>query len=570
MSDRSQLQIYQEAEFRLCRKDPVYFLSNYWKIQTIGVGYGKFTLRDYQVEDVSSMWAAVRGEEKDRQVRLKARQIGWTTLATGLAFWDAFFHNDHPWLITSQGQSEAADTLTTKVKVPYSHLPRWMRERGPKLIRETSEEFEFDNNSRIIAIPSTAGSGRSKAVFGVLMDEAAFQDTADEVFAALDPLCYGPMFVFSTANGMGNFFHEIWNESQLEDSEWSGVFRPWSVVPERDEEWYRRTKRKYRTKEHLFYQEYPSTPEEAFSKSGKTALDMGKIRDMVFSPPALRIDLARIDTSSPFIESEVSAAIVEGDDERDIELHVWQEPYLERWDDGRLARQPNFAVAVDVAEGLDDGDYSTIVVYDVNGSEVVATLKAHIDIEELGRYVAWVGYWYYTALVGVERNNFGLVPLSYLTQIGYPRLYRMDTIAQIKRGDRTARYGFHTNKATKPKMVIDFNKALRAESLLIHDARFLQEAATFLSDGKGGFGASSGNNDDLVMAFLIGNQLMLDIGQYPVLWRDSTPGPITMGDVIRLGLQRAESEDRGGLASPIGQGRFREGLVISFEAPRPR
>ena len=82
--------------------------------------------------------------------------------------------------------------------------------------------------------------------------------------------------------------------------------------------------------------------------------------------------------------------------------------------------------------------------------------------------------------------------------------------------------------------VVDFTKALRDDVLVLHDRRLLAEAGTFLADGKGGFGATYGNHDDLVMATLIGWQGCLDVGEYPVVWKDSVRGPATMGDVFSV------------------------------------
>ena len=76
---------------------------------------------------------------------------------------------------------------------------------------------------------------------------------------------------------MGNFFHEIWLDSQRDDSVWTGIFYPWHVVKTRDQEWYDYTKMSFRGREWLFFQEYPSSPEEAFAKSGRIAFTLDSI-----------------------------------------------------------------------------------------------------------------------------------------------------------------------------------------------------------------------------------------------------------------------------------------------------
>ena len=88
-------------------------------------------------------------------------------------------------------------------------------------------------------------------------------------------------------------------------------------------------------------------------------------------------------------------------------------------------------------------------------------------------------------------------------------------------------------------MVIDFLKAIRANLFAMRDPRFLQEARTFLSDGSGGFSASSGNHDDLIMAVLLGYQLCLDAGQYPIAWVDPSDSPLTYDQVFGAMASRA-------------------------------
>jgi len=560
-------------EYKRCKSDLVYFLETYWKIKTVSVGYGKFNMYDYQVEDARKFqelceyadkrlanpsWKPTPAERRRlRQIRLKARQLGWTTLGAGATFWSAFFYDAHPWLLLAQGQDDANKTVSVMLKPPMQMLPKWLRDMGPEVIRETTEEIEFENGSSITSLPSTSSSGRGRAAFGTMLDENAFMADPDDVFAAVEPLTYGPLFVWSTANGMGNFFHETWLDSQLGDSEWEGTFHPWDARPGRDQEWYDMTLRRYRGREHLFYQEYPSTPEEAFSKSGNTALPMDILRDeMDWRIPEHRYDLqvmrglwmdAPMDTDMDSLAE--LAEVTEGDP--DFELRVWDEPWVERDEMGRVVQSPNYVVGVDVSEGLAHGDYSAISVKNANNGETVATMLAHVPVHDLADYVEMLGYWYFTALVGVERNNHGLLPLAQLQERGYPRLYRMESIAQIKAGDRTPRYGWHTNRATKPLMVNDFNRAIIHGETFLHDDRLFHEAQTFLSDGKGGYGASYPNHDDLVIAEMIAYQMEKDVGKFPIAWFDPLPQHVTIGQV--LGLSDPDPSDGLAMAGGIGQ-----------------
>jgi len=103
----SRTELTREVEFRRCARDPIYFLNTYWQIEVVGSSYEVTGLRAYQEADVTRMLGCTTGGEKERQIRLKARQIGYTTVACGFAFWDAFFHPHHPWIITQQSEDEA-------------------------------------------------------------------------------------------------------------------------------------------------------------------------------------------------------------------------------------------------------------------------------------------------------------------------------------------------------------------------------------------------------------------------------------------------------------------------------
>ena len=542
----------RELAWRKAETDRVWFIENFWHvIDPDGFGWTLFKLRDYQREDVEWMGAAIDAPDRQRKLVLKARQIGWTTAAAACVFHDVFFQRNHPWLIASQGEDEAKDTLQAKIKTPYDMLPLWMRERGPQVTDQNSERMTLDNGSQVISIPATARAGRSKAVFGVLLDEFAFAEQGQGMLGALDPLCYGPLVVFSTANGMGTRFHKLWVESQRHDAEWDGRFRPWHVVPGRDSRWYEREKRKHRGEEWIFYQEYPATPEEAFAKTGRTVLPMDLLRDeQEWTEPAFKLDLGLVDWLNHTVDQP---GLVEF--EADHELWVWEPPLVERDERGRMLRTPNYVVSCDVAEGLEHGDRTSIWVWDANNWEVVATYLGWWPVEDLGEVLEWLGYTYHTALLIPERNNHGILPLDYLRRVQYPRIYRMDQIASQIRGDRTPRYGWHTNKATKPKMVNDFVRAIRDRSIWLHDSRFLQEAMVFVADGKGGYAAVEGERDDHVLAALIGWQGCLDVGQYPTYFHDDTPFRLTFADVKAISdPQTAPS----GLGDRIGAARNKQ------------
>jgi hypothetical protein len=573
----SRTDLFREHQFRQARDNPTLFIEGFGQVLVVGKGWQPWKLWPHQHEIVADKFRAIQIARSidlqandelllgERHVDLKSRQVGFTSIACALAVQDMMFNEDHPWILVSQGLEEAKGTLSTKVSQFYSKLPGWLRARGPTVEVDTKEVFGFSNGSSILSIPSTAHSARSKAVFGVIFDEAAFMEDAEGVFAALDPLCYGPMFVFSTANGMGNMFHSTYLESKEPGSVWRSSFYSWHVVPGRSDKWYAAQQRKYRNKEHLLAQEHPSSEAEAFLRSGRTALPVDLIDEKSqFRPPEFLLDTTLLNNSQVALERAVLPPVAEPL----FGLSVWEPPAILRWPDGSLYQKPNYVVSCDSAEGLEIGDFSTIVVANVETGERVATMRNRVSIHYLGPILEILGYWYHTALIIVERNASGLVPLEYLRQVGYPRMYRQLNLAQIQLADRTPRYGWHTSNQTKPTMIHDWVKALEEDRIILHDQMMAVEASTFIIDKRGRFIAKEPNHDDLLMADFLCQQAIEDSPQFPVQWQDPMPGPPTMGELFGIG-QRTEPVRGVALARPIGGGLVMSGPVHSFEIRRP-
>ena len=554
MTDTNQLE--QELIWRRCADDFAHFCETYWHIPVPGQKKVKldFAERPYQIDFAKEL------QKNELVLVLKARQIGLTTIAAAYAFWTAFFREDMPWMLVSAGE-EAAKRAITRLKYGYTRLPAWMKERGPEVTTWAGQMLGFENNSKIEALPSTAAAGRGDSVYGVIFDEAAHMVDAASVFGALDPLTYGIMIVFSTAKGMGNAFHNWWLLSQSDDSPWVGAFYPWSAVPGRDQEWSDRTKAKYVGEEWLFYQEYPSTPEEAFAKSGQVAISADLLDMQDWREPEARWR---------WMPHQRQFEMMEDGDVDDVTLRLWQPPEVERDENNRVVRHPNYVIACDTAEGLEHGDFNAISVWNANTMEEVAAMETRFPIEYLGELLEELGNQFYNALIIIERNNTGLVPITYLSkEVGYPRLFRMPDYGKRKWGKRTERYGWRTGVDTKPKMIHDFTRALRQGWVDVHNERFRLQMQTYVRDGRGSYNATPGNHDDAIIASLIGYQGVLDIGEYPTIFHDTEMHVPTWKDLLEAELMNQDiMTSKNPLEVPIGQkpsatGRVRRSITLA-------
>ena len=102
-----------------------------------------------------------------------------------------------------------------------------------------------DSNSRIIAAATTGQSIRGLSINLLYLDEFAFVERAAEFYTSTYPVISSgtdtKIIVTSTANGIGNTFHKIWEGSIQGVNEYSNFRVDWHDVPGRDEKWKQET-----------------------------------------------------------------------------------------------------------------------------------------------------------------------------------------------------------------------------------------------------------------------------------------------------------------------------------------
>ena len=266
-------ELRQEAEWRKCVKDEKHFLQNYWHIAHPAHGRILFDLRKAQATALDH-W-----QEHRYSLTLKARQIGWSTLVAAHQFWLAFFHSDQNIIDLSRTEREAV-LLLRKTKYGFKHLPDWMLERGPKSFMEHQQRMGFDNGSLITSMPSASDPARGESASLIVVDEWAFLPNPEEAWASIEPGADigGRIIGLSTANGSGNFYHQLWVGATTGANKFAPMFFPWSATEDRGDAWYQEKIESMLPWQ--LAQEYPTTPEEAFVKSGNPVFDLDILQEM--------------------------------------------------------------------------------------------------------------------------------------------------------------------------------------------------------------------------------------------------------------------------------------------------
>tara|TARA_R110002051_G_scaffold222130_1_gene285763 strand:- start:932 stop:2449 length:1518 start_codon:yes stop_codon:yes gene_type:complete len=230
---------------------------------------------------------------KVRALILKGRQQGCSTYVEGRFYWKVTNSRGVRAFILTHEQ-EATNNLFEMVERYNQNCPA-----SPQAGASNAKEISFpslDSGYRV-GTAGTKGVGRSGTVQLFHGSEVAFWPHAETHAAGVIqsvPNDAGTEIIQeSTANGLGNYFHQKWQEAEAGLSEYIAIFVPWYWQNEytRDEEdfmltpkeaayahaysltqpqlCWRRNKIKELGSEWLFKQEYPATPSEAFQVSGE-------------------------------------------------------------------------------------------------------------------------------------------------------------------------------------------------------------------------------------------------------------------------------------------------------------
>ena len=214
-----------------CSTDPIHFIKNYVYLQHPSRGKMLFALYDYQEELIKQI------QNERWVIALLARQMGKTQTIAMYLLWFTMFVPDQTVLIASKNNAHAMEIMD-RIRFAYEELPHWLK-AGCKYYNK--HNIEFDNGSRIKSESTTEKTGRGLSISKLYLDELAFINPRiqENMWASLAPTLStgGSAIISSTPNGDTELFAQLWRGANTQQNSFKPLFFPWSMHPERGEEY---------------------------------------------------------------------------------------------------------------------------------------------------------------------------------------------------------------------------------------------------------------------------------------------------------------------------------------------
>jgi len=482
-----------------------------------------------------------------RIIVLKSRQVGVSTLAEALLFHACHLCDNRSALVLAHN-IKSARAIFRMTKRFLENLPPEMK---PKRKLDNVHEIHFSENDSRLQVEVT-GEVRGYTAQYVHLSELAFYDndaeTLRSVMQSVPRSTDSLVVIESTANGVGNKFHELWvnairdsQDRELPDWErgWTPVFIPWfrheeyrikpwflrEETTQEEEDIMRRLKialdriawRRWCLKTNCdgdrdtFNVEYPETWKSAFLLSGRPVFDkdgMAYCASQVppEKPDALLPSQSEVDWDESAVGKKTTIYEVEGG-----RLRVYFKPQ----------DRHTYIIGADPSEGDPGSDPTPLAVLDQMTLNCAAVWHGREPPDVLAKYAVWLGFWFNTALLVNEANNHGIDFHNTVLRMMYPNLYFRETSEESVSGEKVLKPGWYQTNKAKHFAINTFRKLVREKveshrddhTRLILDPTLVGEMGTLIyrrpkdrlgySTGQTTIEAQPGHHKDCVMAFAI-------------------------------------------------------------------
>ncbi len=444
----SQFTKEQILEYKKCMDDPVYFAQKYVKIISLDEGLVPFELYPYQRDMFKHF------NDNRFSIVLACRQSGKSISSVVYLLWYACFHPEKTIAILANKGAVAREMLA-RITLALENLPFFLQP-GCKALNKGS--IEFSNNSRIIAAATSGSSIRGLSINLLFLDEFAFVENDAQFYTSTYPVVSAgketQIIICSTANGVGNVYHKLWEGAVTDTNEFKPFRVDWWDVPGRDEKWKQTTIAN--TSELQFEQEFGNT----FHGRGNTLIAANHLLAQKAYDP----------------------------------IEYMENVYVYK----KGKHKHDYIMTVDVAKGRGQ-DYSTFTIIDISTEpfeQVCVFRDNNISPMLLPDLIYKYAKMYNDAYIIVESNDQGSIVCNGLYyDLEYENMF-------VESAVKANAIGATMTRRVKRIGCSTIKDLIEQKKLSIYDAQTIIEMTTFVSKGNS-FMALAPNHDDLMMNLVL-------------------------------------------------------------------
>jgi len=548
MRQQEQNKEWRMREYLKCKMSALYFIKNYIRVQVPGgiikVGESEEWLKTPKYSQFIKLI-----QEVDNIAMMASRQHYKTTTVGQYLLWVMLFHPKVKVEFLTLKQKSALDFVERMYSM-LSMLPKWLE--VPKSNKGEKQTYlELANGSRLNSNyvsgainPDTVGRGMTAPV--IYIDEAAFIPHMDIVWGSLQPVVSKArvlakqnnfptnVIMTTTPNGSnGNFFYDLWQNSWDYSEIWDEkTNRP---VPDHEKILNSSDHRNNFARLELHWSE-TGKDEEWYKKQQKELnFNMRRVNQ--------ELNLVFLGSNNAVFPDEVLEHFKPVTPKFSLDLAYGEKmDVFEELDPNKM-----YLMGVDnAASTAAKSDFSTMVLTDAETGRQVAEYRGKFNV--IKRYANVVksailqlqlvcGLTPKTLSVIIERNSFGIGIIEEILFSEAPEKIKFEFEEFLhftktkSTGDRVP--GIMTNKTNREQMFNLLLSALNTDPSLAQGKYLQNELRTLEQKPNGRFEASSGQHDDVIMAYNFTLWLRHEMIQEGDLLTEDTPEglKITQGEI---------------------------------------
>jgi hypothetical protein len=354
------------------------FAESFLHIRTKAGTVEKFSFNRAQLYIHDKLEKQLKATGKVRALLLKGRQQGCSTYVQARYFHKVITQTGKKAFILTH-EAEATKNLFDMAKRYYDSLPEGL---APKSDASNAKELNFKtlNSGYSVGTAGNKAVGRSQTIQLMHASEAAYYPHAEEhakgILQAVSNERGTEIIIESTANGIGNYFYNLWCAASSGQSDFQAIFVPWF--------WQTEYKRSLRDGESPTLTDEEQELLDIYSKNGLThehlywrrqkflefSNDFDTARELFNTEyPFTALDAFRNPVENRFIKAQMVIAARKRTVQSDSPLVIGCDPALSDHDRTAIIRRKGRLV------------YGLETYHNLNTMEIVGALRRIIDKE---------------------------------------------------------------------------------------------------------------------------------------------------------------------------------------------